>query len=62
MSIAGFGNTEPLSSRDRKGKDCHYQDKQDKTSRYKGLVLGLCLVPKIDVIFFEALIVNSVLV
>ena len=31
-SIAGFGNTEPLSSREQKGEDGHDQD--------KGLVLG----------------------
>ena len=42
-SIAGFGNTEPLSSREQKGKDGHDQD--------KGLVLGSFLVPEIDMIF-----------
>ena len=42
-SIVGFGNTEPLSSREQKGKDGHDQD--------KGLVLGSFLVPEIDMIF-----------
>ena len=42
-SIAGFGSTEPLSSREQKGKDGHDQD--------KGLVLGSFLVPEIDMIF-----------
>ena len=45
-SIAGFGNTRSLSSTEQKGKDRH-----DKTSRYKGLVLGSFLVPEIDMIF-----------
>ena len=41
-----FGNTRPLSSTEQKGKDCHDQDKQ-----VQGLVLGLFLVPEIDMIF-----------
>ena len=42
-SIAGFVNTEPLSSREEKGKDGHDQDKT--------LVLSSFLVPEIDMIF-----------
>ena len=45
-SIAGFGNTRPLSSTEQKGKDCHDQDKQ-----IQGLVLSSFLVPEIDMIF-----------
>ena len=45
-SIAGFGNTRPLSSTEQKGKIV-----MTKTSRYKGLVLGSFLVPEIDMIF-----------
>ena len=41
-SIAGFGNTGPLST-EWKGKDW--------TSRYNGLVLGSFLAPEIDMIF-----------
>ena len=46
-SIAGFGNTGPLSSTEQKGKDCV----MTKTSRYKGLVLGSFLAPEIDMFF-----------
>ena len=45
-SIAGFENTEPLSSTEQKGKDCHDQDKQIQEQ-----VSGLFLVPEIDMIF-----------
>ena len=45
-SIAGFGNTGPLSSTEQKGKDCHDQDKQ-----VQGASLGSFLVPEIDMIF-----------
>ena len=45
-SIAGFGNTRPLSSTEQKGKDCHDQDKQ-----VQGVSFGFVLVPEIDMIF-----------
>ena len=45
-SIAGFGNTGPLSSTERKGKIV-----MTKTSRYKGLALGSFWAPEIDMIF-----------
>ena len=53
-SIAGFGNTEPLSSREQKGKDGHDQD--------KGLVLGSFLVPEIDMIFGDGVGASLVVV
>ena len=44
-SIAGFGNTGPLSSTRKK------KIVMTKTSRYKELVLGSFLAPKIDRVF-----------
>ena len=38
-SIAGFGNTEPLSSTEQKAKDCHDQDKQVQGASF-GFVFG----------------------
>ena len=38
-SIAGFGNTGPLSSTERKGKDCYDQEKQIQRASF-GFVLG----------------------
>ena len=38
-SIAGFGNTGPLSSTEQKGKDCHDEDKQGTKGSF-GFVFG----------------------
>ena len=61
-SIAGCGNTGPLSATEQKGKECHNQDKQAQGASFGGSFL----VPEIDMIFgdgvgaslevFEALI------
>ena len=46
-SIAGCGNTGPLSATEQKGKECHNQDKQAQGASFGGSFL----VPEIDMIF-----------
>ena len=46
-SIAGCGNTGPLSATEQKGKECHNQDKQAQGASFGGSFL----VPEIDLIF-----------
>ena len=48
-SIAGCGNTGPLSATEQKGKECHNQDKQAQGASFGGSFL----VPEIDMIFGE---------
>ena len=57
-SIAGCGNTGPLSATEQKGKECHNQDKQAQGASFGGSFLvqgasfgGSFLVPEIDMIF-----------
>ena len=56
-SIAGCGNTGPLSATEQKGKECHNQDKQAQGASFGGSFL----VPEIDMIFGDGVGASLVL-
>ena len=57
-SIAGCGNTGPLSATEQKGKECHNQDKQAQGASFGGSFL----VPEIDMIFGDGVGASLVVV